>query len=479
MPSSVPKWQASLYDLPQFRGLEQVGEAFGVRFSLRGGTASRLAMALALRPEAKLPMLVELAPFASDVNLFHNGPDHLSPHIHEAILEIVPEAPWCRWSIQSWDDWYDSDDRDTFQFGVALRRLRIDSWRLAPVDERAAQDLETSAVSFVGSPTSITRAGGSVLGRARARGDGHTDIIQVLRAYNAAAELSSLTRSTVTLDLEVANQVIDAVLPRQFRYELGELGEKERASALMTSLLARNPRTAGGLDRLTDALARAEVRVLEPAGAVAAIVSRRLTSGQSRLPLAVRFGAGAARTMLDATLEASAVEIDPAFELGRASQVLKVEPGVPVSFEPWGRPRQEFVALAWRERSSLFEQIGAVVFDQAKSARTPFTVGGAFADTRWLRFDISEISDADAIQIAVLQGGAKEGSDPEPEPLPRIGGPGERLDDRDLYEIEASDANQAVLKSEGLIADESSNSLATSRWLVPPRRALKLGFEEE
>ena len=145
-------WDILLTDVPAFERLRLLEEKFGVEFILFGGAATRLAIALH-DGRSELPNLVELAPFSSDIDIAHTGPDRLTPLIQQLIDAIVPAAGWCRWSVVGRRGWNEYLARRRSSAEIPLRNIIFRTRRPVRPTQRALVDLAENRVSLFASAT--------------------------------------------------------------------------------------------------------------------------------------------------------------------------------------------------------------------------------------------------------------------------------------------------------------------------------------
>lgn len=330
-------WSYTLYDLPAFAGLETVGREFNVRFRLFGGAASRLAMAL-WHDRRLSRTLVDLTPFASDVDLEHSGDDARTAEIQAAIDAYVVDAPWCRWSLVGHQTAAVLRARRARSTQVPLRNVVFESWRPSEVDDQAVEDLRSLSVSIQPHPRFAET-------EAR-RSETDLEIFGLLLALNAATDLAFAADAPVNVDTDAAALLLGryirsddaAVLARQPHL-------RRRLYYLTAALVARSPRTDGPLGRILTLLNEAApIAQLPPRGEVM-VVSAALKGDSFRAP---RTAGMSLTSDLGADFEA-AYTIDPAFEVHGVSQAVPLQAGPAPSsgLDLLGRPR-EFLHLAWR-----------------------------------------------------------------------------------------------------------------------------------
>lgn len=128
-----------LYAVQGLEELETVASAFGVRFTVVGSVCRRILLAHTFRAGDAPKWLFDLAPFTSDINLFHDGDVAENAAIEAAIAETVPCAEAFRWRVMSGTE-YAKFDRFLRQyahrFPTALLRLDADGMH----DEDGAAD---------------------------------------------------------------------------------------------------------------------------------------------------------------------------------------------------------------------------------------------------------------------------------------------------------------------------------------------------
>lgn len=94
---------ACLFDIPGLDGLAEVCSEFNVRLTAHGGLVRRLILRLPAKDawQSLSFDLFDLSPFASDIDLIHDGPDALTPRIQDSIYRHVPNAECFRWELRS------------------------------------------------------------------------------------------------------------------------------------------------------------------------------------------------------------------------------------------------------------------------------------------------------------------------------------------------------------------------------------------
>lgn len=410
-------WSYTLYDLPAFAGLETVGREFNVRFRLFGGAASRLAMAL-WHDRRLSRTLVDLTPFASDVDLEHSGDDARTAEIQAAIDAYVVDAPWCRWSLVGHQTAAVLRARRARSTQVPLRNVVFESWRPSEVDDQAVEDLRSLSVSIQPHPRFAET-------EAR-RSETDLEIFGLLLALNAATDLAFAADAPVNVDTDAAALLLGryirsddaAVLARQPHL-------RRRLYYLTAALVARSARTDGPLGRILTLLNEAAPIAQLPPRGEAMVVSAALKGDSFRAP---RTAGMSLTSDLGADFEA-AYTIDPAFEVHGVSQAVPLQAGPAPSsgLDLLGRPR-EFLHLAWRAGGETAGVTTAFALDLANALHQGFAVGGPLpAGGRWLRMDIGGFlasESAQAIRIGVLQGDAIDEADPEEAKAPSAIGPG-------------------------------------------------------
>lgn len=86
-----------LQDLHIFAPLAEAGKRAGVEVTLFGSVVSRAQLFHAAGVE--ISDMFMLAEHLSDVNIGHDGPAEATPELEAAIFDLMPLAPWFRWSI--------------------------------------------------------------------------------------------------------------------------------------------------------------------------------------------------------------------------------------------------------------------------------------------------------------------------------------------------------------------------------------------
>jgi hypothetical protein len=99
--SSLPQPLLSLAQVPGLERLPEVCEQFRVEITAFGSVVRRLAKHLATPENQEMPDLFHLAPFLSDIDLYHTGKHEDTDRIREAILGRVPYSECFRWEIFS------------------------------------------------------------------------------------------------------------------------------------------------------------------------------------------------------------------------------------------------------------------------------------------------------------------------------------------------------------------------------------------
>jgi hypothetical protein len=92
----------SLADVSGLEALADICSRRDVDLVAFGSIVRRLVQ---FRPsEGKRPHLFGLAPFLSDIDLYHTGPSKLTPTLLHEIRTRIPFAEYFRWELSSWDD---------------------------------------------------------------------------------------------------------------------------------------------------------------------------------------------------------------------------------------------------------------------------------------------------------------------------------------------------------------------------------------
>lgn len=122
----------TLSDSPVLAPLARVAERVGVDLVLFGSVATRaLLFDAALVQPADLFELVE---HAADIDLAHTGPASATLPLRAAIADLLPMAPWFRWSIIDRDESARLERLRPFNISVPLRQLRIGTEPRGDVD---------------------------------------------------------------------------------------------------------------------------------------------------------------------------------------------------------------------------------------------------------------------------------------------------------------------------------------------------------
>lgn len=451
MPTETPDRWITLYDLPQFRMLARVGEAFGVGFSLRGGVASRLVMRRALNQPVDTP-LVELAPFMSDVNLVHTGPADFDGALLEAILRFVPEAPWCMWRLLSAEE---GGFRPSPRARVPLREVSIDSWRSAPPDAEVLDDIAARRVSITGAPERY----------AATRyipwpDDDEPGVLAVLRALNAAVDLAVLTGDRVDIDDRAAERLLAEAADRA---SFGNSRDRAMALGLQASLAARAPRIIGDTTVLDQILAASDVLCRLPESGQALVMTPAFSPGGAggfgAVRLRLRLGEQA-YDPFEGFLREGDLRLDPAFDVRGATDVITLDgPRTPPE-------DQAMLSLAWRGPASAGDIRSAIGFDEANRPLAPWAVGGSFGQVQWLRMDLSDHRHIATLRVAMVDAQGRKRTEPEPAIQPVIGGPTTSVT------VEETDAaNWLTQDLENRLGFSGSNGL-TTRTASAPRRLM-------
>ncbi|KQY91801.1 hypothetical protein ASD21_15945 [Caulobacter sp. Root1455] len=408
----------TLYDLPQFRGLKAVGDAFGVRMRLTGGTASRLAMHLMHNSLSKQG-LVELCPFSSDIDLEHDGDDALTPKIHEAIQALVPEAIWCRWSIAGNGERRRLEKRRALSAEIPLRNIVFDSWRAAPVDDRALQDMQALAVRCIARP--------GFADSAARREETDLEIFSLLLAIEAALDLAVISHRNVGVIGDEG--FIERFLQSDDRAALARSWPLKRRLYYLTAALRARMPDQGALDAFFSgfqgfadvAPAFNERRAL--------IVSAALADGKFRASPIIDLDFNADPRFVDTSREKvpDPFEIDPVFDTAGMTLPVPLAAGhAPSSGFGMNGARREFLHLIWRRTGPRSHVYTALCVDQAGRPYATTAVGGDLPNgAHWLRIDIGPVLErapGQAIRVAFLQAHTIEESDPEWFNEPILGG---------------------------------------------------------
>lgn len=408
----------SLYDLAPFAGLEAVAREFHVRFRLYGGTASRLWM----RRELGFPdaTLAELAPYASDINLDHDGDDALTPAILAAIDELVPGAVWCRWSLLGRAAAAAQARRKAASTRIPLRDVSFGPYTSFQGGDQALGDLLDGDVSAYPSEQ-------------LSDSPDDLEIFGLMVAFNAAADLMNLTGEPVSMDAATVNGFLERYRDRKEDARLRtEPRLQRRARHLIASLCARVWPLPEGMAPVLSSLVSAATHVPLPDRQNAALVSATLESGGD-LP-AVSVGLDVDRVSdLSAMLEESGFRLDPVFSVRALSASVTLAGAETPSSgtDPWGGGR-EFLHLAWLGDAPAGALGGlALGFRNGvvESAGRGASAGGRFPlGANWLRLDVGDLAPAGVtaeVRVAILEAAIPE-EDIAPEtPRSRSGGSGD------------------------------------------------------
>lgn len=407
----------SLYDLAPFAGLEAVAREFHVRFRLYGGTASRLWM----RRELGFPdaTLAELAPYASDINLDHDGDDALTPAILAAIDELVPGAVWCRWSLLGREAAAAQARRRASNTRIPLRDISFGSHAEAKVDDDAVEDVLLGTVSLY--PREPLREAPDDL-----------EIFGLLVGLNAAADLMNLTDLPVTVDAEIVDGFLKRYRERGDAQRLrASPGLQQRARRLTGSLCARVWPLPEVMRAPVATLATSATPLPLPDRRDAAVISAALRGGDlPRGSIGLDPDGG---SDLSAMLETSHFQLDPVFSVRGLSAPVALRAGG-ASFDGtdlWGGGR-EFLHLAWLGDAPAGALGGlALGFRNGvvESAGRGASAGGRFPlGANWLRLDVGDLAPAGVtaeVRVAILEAAIPE-EDIAPEtPRSRSGGSGD------------------------------------------------------
>jgi hypothetical protein len=453
-------WSYKLYDLPAFAGLETVGREFNVRFRLFGGAASRLAMAL-WHDRRLSRTLVDLTPFASDVDLEHSGDEARTSEIQAAIDAYVVDAPWCRWSLVGQQTAATLRARREESTHIPLRSVVFESWRASDVDDQVIEDLQSLRVSI--------RPHRSFAETQARRSETDLEVFGLLLALNAAADLAFAADAPVNVDVDAAALLLGRYIRSDDAAVLARRPNlRRRLYYLTAALAARSPRMEGPLGRILAILNEAAPIAQLPPQGKAMVVSAALEGDNFRAP---RTAGMSLTSDLGADFDA-VYTIDPAFDVHGASQAIPLQAGrAPSSgVDLLGRPR-EFLHLAWRAGGETADVTTAFALDQANALHQGFAVGGALpAGGRWLRMDIGGVLasvSAQAIRIGVLQGDAIDEADPKEAKAPSAMGPGPSA---------ARPERRAAVVLEGM---EAEGEISAHRYAADEQWGVFSAYDEE
>jgi hypothetical protein len=110
-------------DSPALLPLARAAERVGVDIVLFGSVVTRSMLLDAAKAEP--PDLFALAEHVADIDLAHTGPASVTPLLRAAIADLVPMAPWFRWSIVDRQGLTQIDKLGQFNINVPLRQLRL------------------------------------------------------------------------------------------------------------------------------------------------------------------------------------------------------------------------------------------------------------------------------------------------------------------------------------------------------------------
>lgn len=108
-----------LFDLPGLDRLADVCSEFKIRLTAHGGLVRRLVMRLPSDgPWNNLSFdLFDLVPFASDIDLIHDGKEALTAQIQDSVYRHIPNAECFRWELRS------AASRTVFETAVRLNNF--------------------------------------------------------------------------------------------------------------------------------------------------------------------------------------------------------------------------------------------------------------------------------------------------------------------------------------------------------------------
>jgi len=363
------------------------------------------------------------------VNLLHTGARNLTGVIRHAILDRLAEAPWCQWSVEPYDGGW--TPYDAGRSVVPLRGMSIDSWRAAPIDDDALDDIDEGTIS-------IDRAlAEAYFSRGRSAPD--EGVVAALQALNAAAELAAASGRPAELGVATATWLIARSAAQGFRGDSERWG-LQRAKCLLASLLARTPRLDGPVGALISQLAELKLTCALPEEGQGLVMTpgnrwRRADAvGLIGLATDTENPLGLAATLRDAE-----TAIDPAFDLYGASQPIELEDAPPL-FPEFPHGDQEIIAVAWRGPLPLKGITTGFVLDQDGQPYAPPAAGGSLGALQWMRLDIARMPKVASMRIAMLRAQSAEGEEPEPIRQPIIGAPGQ--------EAVVAEDHQAVTEAE-------------------------------
>lgn len=403
-----------LQNISPFGGLGIVARELDIPLTLMGGTASRAAIRLFMRPRMRLD-LFDLAPFSSDIDLDYDAPPERGAEVLASIQQHVPFASWFRWSLIDRERAAKAVAQREVSTIVPLRSIRFSTDRPPDISEQALMDLHTGEVRFWRNPKFDS-------GSADAAPD--AEIFGLMMALNVEVDVRAVERRAPGLDEAAALEWLKSDGWR----DLGRILDDDRLRGRFWALFATRWSLGGSRGRVFETLTQMadQVGILErlgfdPADEEAPIGLSKLNRwGQFRAPKLtpkVYAGVEAERAFVAAMNDViggmglrqriTNVEgaIDPALELVAVAPFITIDrlpnesesPGPPDVFE--SGIDDEFVQVSWVHKGRVGKSgftAQLLPYAQRRSSASFSSVpavGGVHGDRAWVRIRLDDLTD--------------------------------------------------------------------------------------